>query len=264
MDPLNEREKKEEQVYYGAMPDNLTEGFSLRKNIPLENVLLPPADADRLHAWATTQRGFDLRSGTFTVRDADLNQLSIGVMNDNTLGLTIEDKDGTFIGLDAKWLKDSSITTDKIGTLSYADPVITNPYKFSVYRSAAQNLAAGPGVTKVSYDTEDFDSNNNFSGGTYTVPVDGFYHFDAQLALSTSTADTFFIILYKNGSEVKRGNRMVPQAVANPHYFMLSCLLLLTEGDTIEVYGYNGRAATTALEVGSMNNYFMGYLMCHI
>ena len=75
----------------------------------------------------------------------------------------------------------------------------TNPYVFRAYRTASLSSPSG-GQAKITFDTESFDDNNNFSGGTYTVPVDGKYQINARFSIATSTA-VAFILIYKNGAE---------------------------------------------------------------
>jgi hypothetical protein len=96
-------------------------------------------------------------------------------------------------------INDSAVTTAKINDSAVTPPKWTNPYKFRVYRGSAQNV--GTSFTKVSYDNEVFDTNNNFASGTYTAPVNGFYQFNASYQVTTDGSGTFTqVFLYVNGS----------------------------------------------------------------
>jgi len=135
----------------------------------------------------------------------------------------------------------------------------TNPYKFSVYRSAALTTT---GV--IQYDTKVFDTNNNLdittNKGRYTVPVSGFYQLnvvssqivsaapqDPQVSLrkngSTNIAVAHFVNMY-NGDSSGSAN--------------VSVLVSLTAGDYLEVITPNGRPLDVS---GPYSNSFSGFLV---
>lgn len=148
-----------------------------------------------------------------------------------------------------------------IANFSTSTTAISNPYKFSAYRNAAQNTG-NTGFAIVNFDTELFDTNNDFdvttNVGRYTAPVNGFYFFSANVS-SIGVSD-FLATLYKNGTILRYGSRIPTGTVGNTNCTVTS-LLQLTAGDYIEVYTYNGGAAR-ALEVGlPVRTFFEGYLM---
>ncbi len=54
-------------------------------------------------------------------------------------------------------------------------------------------FAVGPlGTSQINFDTEAFDDGNNISGGIYTAPSAGFYHFDATIAWSSPSGTQTF------------------------------------------------------------------------
>jgi hypothetical protein len=64
-----------------------------------------------------------------------------------------------------------------------------NPYMFSAYKSA--NTAVNDGAySDVVFNTERFDTNNNYdnSTGIYTVPITGYYQFNIKVRISTNNA----------------------------------------------------------------------------
>ena len=56
--------------------------------------------------------------------------------------------------------------------------------------------------TKVTFDSEEFDTNNNFASSTFTPTVAGYYQLSASLDMSV-TGTLMLICLYKNGSLFK-------------------------------------------------------------
>jgi hypothetical protein len=137
------------------------------------------------------------------------------------------------------------------GMDSTAVLVQSNPYKFSVRRAAAATTGNNT-FAKVVWDTEDYDTNNNFATGTYTAPINGFYHFDACINVIAGT--TNIISLYKNGSEFRRGNQ-----ISTPGGILVSTKIQLTAGDTVDIYAF-GNASNTIDVTAGLNN-FTGYLV---
>lgn len=137
-----------------------------------------------------------------------------------------------------------------------------NPYKFSVYRAAAANTGNNA-AAKITFDTETFDTNNNFGSGTFTAPVNGFYHFNARFSVATSHT-RIIIMLYVNGGNRNNGGDIHSAAITNGGV-NISVMTQLAAGDTVEIYAYGN--ATLALEVGvgaTANTYFNGYLVSRI
>jgi hypothetical protein len=74
---------------------------------------------------------------------------------------------------------------------------------FGAYQSSAQALSAST-MTKILFQTEEFDTNNNFASSTFTPTVAGYYQLNARFRVSTSLANSGLSI-YKNGSNIKNG-----------------------------------------------------------
>lgn len=168
------------------------------------------------------------------------NGLHIGMVQTHTASITRTVQSGT------------DVLGNPIKTPSPVAPVtISNPYKFSVYRNAAQNATSSN--TKVLYDTKVFDTNNNFATSTYTAPVAGFYHFEARIDFSSTLG---VIFLYKNGVEHKRGSDLRYTGVTG---CVVSTLVQSAANDTWEIYVLAG--GTVAMGVGAALNYFSGFLV---
>lgn len=142
---------------------------------------------------------------------------------------------------------------------SSSTTVAFNPYKFSIYRTSAQNTGNGAfGI--VNFDTKLFDTNGNVdiavNVGRYTAPVSGFYQFNARV--STSSASILIVSLYKNGSEIRRGVDTRYTAAATG--VTVSSMLQLTAADYVEVFVFGDSAR--ALDVSQTYfNYFDGFLV---
>lgn len=142
-------------------------------------------------------------------------------------------------------------------------PVISNPYKFSVYRNAAQNSGSAA-FAIINFDAALFDTGSNVdivtNKGRFTAPVTGYYQLSASVSVAASVT-LFIIALYKNGSEFSRGTKL-SGTQSNGAGAVVSELVYLTAGQYVEVYCYANTA--TALEVGASAPHpvFSGFLVC--
>jgi len=136
---------------------------------------------------------------------------------------------------------------------------LSNPYKFSVYRAAALNSPNNTAAA-IAYDTENFDTNSNFdittNKGRYTVPVSGFYQFNASSFINGNIRAN--LTLNVDGTAVVRGNDLTGTGGScTPN---ISCLVQLTAGQYVELYMYS--ASAVAFEVSSASlNTFQGFLV---
>jgi hypothetical protein len=109
---------------------------------------------------------------------------------------------------------------------------IYNPYKFSAYKTTGQTgISSG---TKITYQTELYDTNNNFSSSTYTAPIAGFYRFKSSIYIASSISFAR-IDYYKNGILYRPGDA---QSSSTSLDVVVSHLadMQLAANDTIEAY----------------------------
>jgi hypothetical protein len=151
-----------------------------------------------------------------------------------------------------------------ISSLDLSLQTLSNPYSFSVYKGTAQNV--GTGATKVLFDSEEYDTNNNFDNVTnfrYTAPVTGKYQINFTVSMTSAGAGTnITAYLYKNGSQVWLQNvdanaGFSPGVTHAKDHF-------LSAGDFLEVYIATSVAAK-ALDVTLLyNNSFSGHLISQL
>ena len=123
---------------------------------------------------------------------------------------------------------------------------------FSVYKSAAQTLS-GATWTKITFDTEEFDTNNNFASSRFTPTVAGYYQLNGQVSngLNTQTVPA----IYKNGTIYKAGVNF-----SNGYGSVVSTVVYLNGStDYVELYGYFASGGNTGSGVES--TYFNGVMV---
>lgn len=78
---------------------------------------------------------------------------------------------------------------------------------FSAYKSSNQSVTTGV-ATKVTFDTEDFDTWGAFSSSRWTPGIEGYYDIAATIDASASAApDVVLVEIWKNGAVHARGNQ---------------------------------------------------------
>lgn len=167
----------------------------------------------------------------------------------------------TNTGTDAPLISASGIAPGPSLNTSY----LKNPYKFHAYLPANQSIPFNV-FTKIQVSTEEYDTGSNYDSVTnfrFTAPVNGFYKFDATIAFAATTADIYIASLFKNGSEVKRGNQ-ITVASTTLEIICSPPPLQLVVGDYVELYGYNGNPSAINASGGQALTYFGGYLLSAI
>lgn len=140
--------------------------------------------------------------------------------------------------------------------------MITNPYKFFVYRSTAWNWGNNA-YAKVNFNAEVFDTNNDYDATTnfrYDVPVDGFYWFYAMFRGDTISGSGTNGELRKNGVGIVQGDASVPVGYTGgfSHGIQIMTLLYCQAGDYIEIFSYGGNNVG---HVGQTETHFQGFLV---
>jgi hypothetical protein len=115
---------------------------------------------------------------------------------------------------------------------------------FSAYGDTAQTISSAT-FTKVTFGTEDFDTNSNFASSTFTPTVAGYYQLNLTGVLLGATSITRGIVaLYKNGSAVSRISDL---SVTTSSVLTLSgSMIVYANGSTdyFEMYVYATGAGT--------------------
>jgi hypothetical protein len=142
---------------------------------------------------------------------------------------------GTTGSVGTTYLADAGVTQTKLA----AGVAGTGP-AFSVSMSGQQSISAAT-VTKIAFDVEDFDTNNNFNTANFrfTPTVAGYYQFNLNIYAANGTMSNTNLNFYKNGAAYTQ-----PVYVASG-FIMQSCsALIFLNGSTdyVETYFNNQNA----------------------
>jgi hypothetical protein len=131
---------------------------------------------------------------------------------------------------------------------------------FSVTKTSNQSISAST-WTKVTYDTEVFDTNNNFASSRFTPTIAGYYQVITNTMVTTPGSASYFqTAVYKNGSQ---HNILIETQTQTVSYVSCSgSYLIYLNGltDYIEIYintGYNATVYGDSLPY----TYFQGLLV---
>ena len=132
----------------------------------------------------------------------------------------------------------------------------TNTPAFFAYPSGTQTYAAAN--TKITLDTESFDTDSNFASDRFTPTTAGKYFIYGQIFIgSPGTSYYGNAYIWKNGgSEIWQGSKATAQNV--DFSINVSAIISMNgSSDYLELYGYNNTSKTTAS--GSQFTYMTGY-----
>jgi hypothetical protein len=183
---------------------------------------------------------------------------------------------GTFTIASPNSNTDRTLTLpDNTGTiLTTATPgVPVNGPAFSAYQSTAQTGLTTLGVSRVNFQTEEFDiagAFNNTGSTIGTAPaysfnpqVAGYYNVTACVTVASNTSTSMALAtIFKNGSGYKDGSASVGLSVLFPRSNVSALVYMNGTTDYLQIYVY-GTAAGSNFDISasSVNTYFQASLV---
>lgn len=132
---------------------------------------------------------------------------------------------------------------------------------FSATASGNQTISTGT-ATKVVYDSEDFDTNSNFSSNRFTPTVAGYYQLNYNIVASNAAASSeTWIAIYKNGSNWQWG--LDTNSITNHYWTLNASSLVYLNGSTDYVEVYMSQSTGSNLTINpssSLPMRFSGFL----
>jgi hypothetical protein len=136
------------------------------------------------------------------------------------------------------YINTGAVTQSKLGA-----GVAGNGPAFRAYSAGGQTISAAT-TTKVLFNTETFDTNNNFSSSRFTPTVAGYYQVNAVVSFTTGAGQA---VIYKNGSTYQTGIEVTYNASLGGHIPISDIVFCNGSTDYIEIYIY----LTTGTTIGS-------------
>jgi hypothetical protein len=139
-------------------------------------------------------------------------------------------------------------TTGQVLTVSGGTAVWSTPAggstgpSFSAASNATQSISAATN-TKVTLQTENWDTAGNFASSRFTPTTAGYYQINAGISYEVSANNTVRVNIYKNGSQVGLGFSGAYSA-ANPGPGYVNVVYLNGSTDYVELYAWCENAAT--------------------
>jgi len=144
------------------------------------------------------------------------------------------------------------------GTLKRIDYSLIRPSNSFLVSKTSDQSISNNSATKVTFDSEDFDTGSNFASDKYTAPSDGKYFFYTKILSDCTSGETVKIFFYKNGSQFVEHRNTTHGA--NRRTFSMSAILDLSATDYVEVYKFQDGGSSRDIDGDSnKSTYFMGY-----
>ena len=162
----------------------------------------------------------------------------------------------------------SGDTTNIIGTLNKDGVAVANTPAFEAYQSSSQSGISNNTWTKISANTEKFDTDSMYDASTnyrFTPTVAGKYFVYGAISVSSETTFNLYVpnvAIYKNGSSYKQSVMNFNSSYAhNEDWIFISATVEFNgSSDYVELYGRgNANTGTIVLDCTVLNGSFGAY-----
>jgi hypothetical protein len=135
---------------------------------------------------------------------------------------------------------------------------MVNGPAFSAYAGSATSLTNGTYV-KVLFDTETFDTNNNFASSRFTPTVAGYYQVNCGVTFASFQSTETILAVYKTGSVYQ----YLSDTVTTRIYTFSGGTLVYCNGSTdyIEIYVLQSSGGSVNTVTGIQNTQFSGSMV---
>jgi hypothetical protein len=132
---------------------------------------------------------------------------------------------------------------------------------FRAYQSSGTAIS-NTTFTKIAFDTETLDTNNNFASSTFTPTVAGYYHVTGIARLPGSMANkTIAPYIFKNGSSYQGFEGIVGGDTGDASMSVSALVYCNGSTDYIDFYVWQNSGGTKTTVTGAVNTSFSGVLV---
>jgi hypothetical protein len=165
------------------------------------------------------------------------------------------DGNGSITGLVAGGLPDATITQPEL-----AAGVAGNGPAFHAFQTSGQSISTNT-FTKVTFNNEVFDTNNNFASSTFTPTVAGYYQVNGNVGFAGNSTGFAMIAIYKNGTIFSHGGGMPNNTQVGGLAATSTVVFCNGTTDTVELYAWQGSGGSLALQTSNALNTFSAALV---
>lgn len=198
--------------------------------------------------------GDSIFNGDFTIKDIfSLNAFSFD-HNTGDVSLTNDLSIGGTISSDLEVSGGNLNVSD--GNLSVSGAITSNMTKVSAYKSGDQSIPDIT-ITKITFDTENYDTLGEFSNSRFTANQSGYYEVYAHVfAQELGNLHRWDLYIYKNGALAGRSRWISSGAsgTANPS-LDIQKTFYLNAGNYIEIYCYEENGNARAIYAGDEDSF---------
>jgi hypothetical protein len=227
---------------------------------------IPPNPIGESFAWREWfQRLSNRVFGDMSDQDSNAVFITGGVIDGTSIGATTPDT-GAFTTLSATTPIAVASGGTGANTASAARTNLGVAYgpAFSAYPGTTQIISSGGTLVKVNFGTEEFDTNNNFSSSRFTPTVAGYYQVNSAIRLDGGGPGTgeCMIVVFKNGSEAKRGWNSEGTSFANNFFSLSVSAVVYCNGSTdyLEIYAQQVSGSDRNISPYANISYFQAFL----
>jgi hypothetical protein len=156
------------------------------------------------------------------------------------------------------------LTSNGSGTVTINNAALKNTPNCLVYLSGSQTISDDT-ITKITFDTEVYDSDSAFASNKFTVPsgAAGKYAIFLNLSLDTgadSNMNYAYGYIYKNGSSIRQAGIDLRANPGRRNFVSVFSVEDLSASDYIEAYAIiDDTSGSPLVTGGSSNSLFMIY-----
>jgi len=150
------------------------------------------------------------------------------------------------------------------GTMTLNSSMQNTP-SFFAYLNSDQGSVADNTITKVTIDTELYDTNSAFASNKFTPGVAGKYYIFGQVCIDSTNTHSYDkeVYIYKNGSAIADHELATDLALAGNSHYHLN-IFTIVDSDTddyFELYALDNNQGnhTATFRGGQKNTYFGAY-----
>jgi len=154
------------------------------------------------------------------------------------------------------------ITPDTSGNIQLQYNGVAAPI-FSAYTDSSSQSITTNTWTKINFNNEEFDSNNNFASSRFTPTVAGYYEINAEISYgNTASTGESLCAIYKNGTRFKDGFGSPFTNILGSYCGAYAIIYMNGTTDYVEAYTFQDTGGTRSVNVGdAARTYFQGFLL---